>query len=332
MPLIETTYRPGSFPRGAHIETLLPALLRFVRGVRYERERIATADGDFLDLDWAYARSSGVTTEPSARGLVILSHGLEGHSRRPYILGMARAFLGAGRDVLAWNCRGCSGEVNRLPGSYHSGSSDDLGAVVDRVLKDPALERYVDIALVGFSMGGNITMKYLGEQKGRVSKRIKKAVALSVPCDLAGCSVALARRENRLYMANFLTTLRAKAKIKKDMFPETITASLKEIKAIRTFREFDDMFTGPLHGFGDAAGYWQACSGNRFISGIRVPTLLVNARNDTFLNADCFPEAAARKSKYLYLETPERGGHVGFSADTRYGLYWSERRALEWAL
>ncbi len=324
MPLVDSAYAPGRFPRGPHLETILPATFRLVRGINFYRERMETPDGDFLDLDTVRASAAG----PSDR-MVILSHGLEGHTRRPYILGMARAFLAHGWDALAWNCRGCSGEPNRTPGFYHSGASHDLSAVIDRVIKDRTLRHYRRICLVGFSMGGNITLKYLGEKSAGVNPRIQGAVAISAPCDLAGCSAALARPENRIYMANFLASLRAKIKLKKKMFPDRFRIALREIQSIRTFREFDDLFTGPLHGFRDAADYWDRCSGNRFLPRIRVPTLLLNARNDPFLAESCFPEEAARKSKHVFLETPARGGHVGFSAATRAGLFWSERRTLE---
>ena len=326
MPLIQSSYRPGRWLRGEHLETIIPAQTRPLPRVRYHRERIETPDEDFLDLDWSYASGA----DRSER-LVILSHGLEGSSDGKYIRGTARVFNAAGWDALAWNCRGCSGEINRLPRTYHSGISDDLGLVIDRVLGDKTLRMYRTIVLVGYSMGGNITLKYLGEKGAKVSKRIKRGVAFSVPCSLHGCSIALARPANRIYMMNFLISLRRKIRDKRRQFPDLFQVSDRELRRIKTFREFDDRFTAPLHGFQDAADYWERASSNPFLAKIRVPTLLVQARNDPFLNEDCFPEEIARGSKHLFLEVPDHGGHVGFSAYPENGDYWSERRALAWA-
>ncbi len=294
------------------MQTIHPALFRRVPRVTRRRERLELADGDFLDLDWASA----------GRGkLAILSHGLEASSQAPYIQGMATALIARGWDILAWNYRGCSGEMNRLLPFYHSGASHDLHEVVEHALKVHPAEQ---VDLVGFSLGGNMTLKYLGEREAH--PRLHRAVAFSVPCDLACSSVRLSARVNQLlYMERFLRSLRQKLVAKKPSFPEQI--DLQGIGAIRNFRQFDNRFTAPLHGFRDAEDYWARASSRPFLPRIKIPALLVNAANDPFLGPGCFPREEAEASECFHLEVPEDGGHVGFSTQGRE--YWSEQRAAE---
>ncbi len=326
MPVVgPSTFRPRFPLGGPHVQTLLPAIFRKVRDVHYERERITLPDGDFLNLDWSRAK----TTSPTHR-LVLISHGMEGSTDRHYVRGMARAFNRRGWDALAWNFRTCGGEMNLLPRSYHSGVSDDLGLVVARALKE---KQYKEIALVGFSMGGNITLKYLGEKGARLSRRIKSAVVFSVPCDLTSSAEKLAAPSNRIYMRQFLKELQVKMRAKHARFPELF--NLEGMEDMRSFREFDDRFTGPIHGFKGALDYWGSCASVKFVHRIRIPTLLVNAADDPFLTPACSPIEIARDSSYFHVELPERGGHVGFIhaqalRDVGGGpLWWTERRALD---
>ncbi len=309
MPLVASDYVP---PRGfsnAHLQTVYAARLRAVPEVPYRRERIGTPDGDFLDLDRVGAR---------ARRVAVVSHGLEGSSDRSYVRGMARALARRGWDVAAWNLRGCSGEPNRRLRLYHSGATEDLDAVVQHLLPD-----YGRLALVGFSLGGNLTLKYLGEAER--DPRIAAAVALSVPVDLAASSEALGRWQNAAYMRYFLRSLRRKVRWKAEQFPgEVLTDGLGRL---RTFRHFDDRYTAPLHGFRDAADYWARSSSRPFLPAIRIPTLLVNAADDPFLAPACYPRKEAAASEHLWLEVPEHGGHVGFVTFGESGEYWSETRA-----
>lgn len=311
VPLVESAYRPPAFLPGGHLQTIHPALCRRVRPVTQRRERLELPDGDFLDLDWA---------AEGGKRLAILSHGLEADSKAPYIQGMAAALRERGWDVLAWNYRGCSGEMNRLLPFYHSGASHDLHEVVQHALAAHPAER---IDLIGFSLGGNMTLKYLGERD--VDPRLHRAVAFSVPCDLACSSQRLSTRTNRLYMDRFLRSLRRKLIAKKPSFPGEI--DLTGIGKVRNFRQFDDRFTAPLHGFRDAEDYWARASSRPFLSRIRIPALLVNAANDPFLGPGCFPREEARESECFHLEVPTDGGHVGFSGAS--GGYWSEKRAIE---
>jgi len=312
MPLLESTYRP---PRGfanGHLQTIFPALFRHVPLVTRRRERIPTADGDFLDLDW--------NTDGQAPRLAILSHGLEGDSGNAYIQGMARALVRRNWDVVAWNFRGCSGEPNRQIHSYHSGATEDLHTVITH-----AAPRYRQIVLIGFSLGGNMTLKYLGEPG--VHPLVVGAAAFSVPCDLASSALQLESLANRIYMRRFLKSLRGKVRGKMRQFPGKIHDT--GLDAMRTFREFDGAYTAPLHGFASADDYWSQASSRARLARIAVPALLVNAQDDPFLPAACFPREEAEASDLLFLETPERGGHVGFLSFNAQGEYWSEQRAAE---
>lgn len=322
MPIIASSYRPLFWLRSGHAQTVFPHLFRRVQGVIYRRERIGTPDGDFLDLDWSLAGGQGI--QAGAGRLAVLTHGLEGDSRRGYILGMARALNRAGWHALAWNLRGCSGEPNRTPRLYHSGATEDLHTVLAHVA---SVSHYSAAALIGFSLGGNLALKYLGERNGEFPLPIEAAVTVSVPCDLADSAARMEAPDCRIYMARFLRSLRNKVQVKTRLFPGMPDDA--GFRHIRTFREFDDRYTAPLHGFRDAEDYWRRCSSRQFLAGIRVPTLLVNARNDPFLAGGCYPIAEADANPNLHLEMPASGGHVGFVAFRQDGLYWSEARAVE---
>lgn len=300
------------------MQTIWAALFRQVEALPMRRERMETADGDFVDLDVFRDGRAG------PRGVAILLHGLEGNSRKPYIQGMARALARRGWDVVAWNFRGCSGEPNRLLRSYHSGETGDIGAVVARVLADLQPRR---IALVGFSLGANVTLKFLGELGDAAPPELWRAVAISVPCDLASSAAALARRQNALYMRRFLRTMIAKAREKHRRFPGSL--DLSGVWRMRTFAQFDDRFTAPIHGFADAKDYWRRCSSRPSLTRIRIPTLILNARNDPFLAPECFPVREAEQNPALHLEMPATGGHVGFVTFGAGGEYWSETRVAE---
>ncbi|MDX1588796.1 MAG: alpha/beta fold hydrolase [Oleiphilaceae bacterium] len=315
LPTADSGFIPPLWLRNSHLQTVWPTLFRRVDAGAPVEERLEMADGDFLDLDWYRS---------GHERLLVISHGLEGNARRPYVLGLARAALEAGWDVLAWNFRSCSGEMNRLPRFYHSGASEDLAAVVNRALADAI--GYQAVHLAGFSMGGNITLVYLGQQGATLDPRVRGAVTFSVPCDLSASAERLAQPGNQVYMRRFMKDLRAKMRQKKRHFPDLIdTRGLDEMS---NFLQFDDQFTAPLHGFEGARDYWQRCSSQRFLSGIRTPTLIVNAADDPFLDSTCYPYQAVAENPCLSLEVPRWGGHVGFVGGPRGGHYWSEQRAL----
>lgn len=312
MPVLDSSYRPPWGLGNGHLQTILPVLFRRVATITRERERIETPDGDFLDLDW--------NRDQRSESLVIITHGLEGNSTNASVQGMASAFHRAGWDTLAWNLRGCSGELNRLLRTYHSGAWEDLHCVIEH-----AAGTYRRVALVGFSIGGNLTLKYLGDHGSSVNPRIRGAVAFSVPCDLASSARVMESRVNRIYMHHFLWNLRRKIREKASAFPGAVSTG--GLGRIRTFREFDGAYTAPLNGFLSAEDYWAKASSKPSLVGITVPTLLVNALNDPFLGAECFPREEAEANSCLHLELPENGGHLGFI--TRGEVYWSESRAVE---
>jgi predicted alpha/beta-fold hydrolase len=310
-------YRAPLFLANGHLQTVLPALFRRVPA-RYERKRLILPDGDFVDVDWMRNGHNRVA---------ILSHGLGGHSRRAYIAGMARALAHEGWDIVAWNFRGCSGEPNSMPVFTHNGSTDDLAAVIEHVRR---VGHYGQIALIGFSMGGNITLLYLGRAGQSAPAEIRGAVAFSVPCDLPGASEAFSRPRNRIYMNRFLHQLRDHVKVMARRFPDKFP--LDDLHTIRNFQEFDDRYTAPLHGFRNALDYWQRSSSKPLIQAIARPTLIVNAVNDPFLSPSCFPFEEAAANPLVTLMAPETGGHCGFITFNRAGRFWSEEiacRALE---
>jgi len=312
MPVVASEFRPPLLLRNGHVQTILPALLRRRFSRRFVRERLELDDGDFLDLDWARAGHNR---------LAIISHGLEGATEAGYIRGAAAALNTAGWDALAWNFRSCSGELNRLLRFYHSGETGDLQAVICH-----AAESYRQVTLVGFSLGGNVTLKYLGEAPPH--RAVIAAAAVSAPVDLASSARALdQRRGNRIYLRHFLRSLIAKVEAKAVRFPDQLSAA--GVRAIRSFQEFDDRYTAPLHGFRDAEEYWQQASARPYLRAVRVPALLLNARNDPFLTDASFPHEEASASEHLYLEAPASGGHCGFIDFARGLQPWWERRVVE---
>jgi uncharacterized protein len=314
MPLVASGYKAPFYLFNGHLQTIVPGLFRKVKGVKYRRERIITPDKDFLDLD---------CSEVGSDALAILSHGLEGDSRRGYMLGMVKALNNHGIDALAWNYRSCSGEPNNLLRSYHLGASDDLAFVVKHALSKG---KYKTVYLLGFSAGGNITLKYLGENPECVPNEIKRAVVFSVPVDLKSS----ANKISRIYTQRFLKSLGKKLKQKREIYPESI--DLNEYNLLWSFPEFDERYTAPLHGFESADDYYKKVSSRQFIPHIKIPTLLVNAKNDPFLGPSCYPLSEANANPNFYLEMPDQGGHVGFAENLQKNQYYSEKRAVEFLL
>lgn len=308
-------YETPWFLRNGHLQSILPTLYRKPRLTTPHRLVLPTPDGDFLCADWYRGGNDRA---------VVISHGLEGHNRRHYVMGMARAFLAAGWDVMAWNFRSCGGVMNRRLRFYHSGATEDLAVVVDHLLAASA--NYQQLGLVGFSMGGNLSLVYLGAGGDAIDPRVCGCVTFSVPCDLAASADQLALPANRIYMKRFLRELRAKIIIKHRLYPDQIR--IEGLQQLQNFHEFDDQYTAPLHGFRDAQDYWMRCSSAQFLTQIRRPALIVNALDDPFLSDACYPHAQVKDAPWVQLETPDWGGHVGFVSLNRSGLYWSEQRAV----
>jgi predicted alpha/beta-fold hydrolase len=279
-----------------HWQTIVAALFPPPR-VPLERRRWETPDGDFLDVDFAGAQQA-------PRRLVLL-HGLEGSSDSHYARNLAARFGEAGWQVAIPHWRGCSGVPNRLARAYHSGDSAELDWLLAR-LPGP-------LDVLGVSLGGNVLLKWLGERGETAAQRVRRAAAVSAPLDLAAAAGTLDRGLNRLlYTRMFLETLKPKSLAKLTRFPDLYDRA--RLQRAKTFREFDDLVTAPVHGFRDAEHYWRESSSARYLAGIRVPTLLLNARNDPFLPAPALLAAAAGAAPCVRAEFPRTGGHVGFRA------------------
>ena len=296
MPLVaESPYHPPLPFRNRHVHTVYPALFRKVNDVHYQRERITLPDADFLDLDWSKLDNTqeGIVNHNPGQ-LAIFLHGLEGSTDRSYIRGMVRAFNQSGWDAVAVNFRGCSGETNRLLRSYHAGATEDLQAVVEHVLNT---SNYSRLVLVGFSLGGNLTLKYLGDLGANVPAQIQGAVGISVPCDLAASVEAMSEPSNSIYMKRFMRHLRAKMVAKAADYPDDI--DLQPLYEMKTFYEFDNLYTAPLHGFENADVYWRTCSCLAGLKNISIPTLVLNAADDPFLAPACYPVEEAKANADL---------------------------------
>ncbi len=314
MPVLHnSSFQKSPYLPNGHFESIYPALFRKV-SVPYERERLTLQDGDFVDLDWLKGGNSS---------LVVLTHGLEGDSHRQYVAGMANYFAKKKWDVLAWNCRSCSGEMNRSLRMYHHGEIEDFEEVLNHAQKQ---NNYKSIVLIGFSMGGNISMKYLGVHGNKVACNIKSCVVFSSPTDLKAGAEILDIPSNLIYKRRFLKYLKAKLEIKSQQYPGVI--DLSKFKDIKVWKDFDEFFTAPMNGFANAEAFYENASAKNFMPGIKVPTLLVQAQNDPILPPSCYPIELAAKMPNLYLEMPKHGGHVGFWRP-KEEFAWSESRAWE---
>jgi len=310
------SYSPGFGLANGHLQSILPSLFRQV-DVPFVRSTLELPDGDFLLLDT-------IKQQDLNAPWVIISHGLEGSSRRHYVQGMAKLFYQHGWSVQAWNFRSCGGALNRLPQFYHSGAIADLKSVIRHVIDQ---HEAAQVVLVGFSMGGNQTVLTLGEDD--LPEQIIGGVGFSVPLDLASCADELAKPAQAIYMRRFLKDLKPKIAAKAERFPNLV--SMTDYDKIRNFHQFDERYTAPLHGFDSAQDYWQKCSSSNALSSLKKPTLIVNAADDPFLSSRCYNCNLSSRSTSLYLETPNNGGHVGFVRWKLNRELWSEQRALAFA-
>ncbi len=312
-------FRRSWWARGPHAQTLVGRVLRSPAGPTFVRERVDTEDGDFLDVDW------GPDPGPGAPVVLVL-HGLEGSSRRRYVRSVSRALLARGIRPLAMNFRGCSGEPNRALRFYHSGETSDPASIVELVRRRWPGRR---VGVMGFSLGGNVALKMLGERPDGGAGWVDAAVAMSVPYDLsAGCALLERSRMGRVYSLYFLRSLRRKVAAKRERLAEAL--DMARVDAADTIRDFDEHVTAPLGGFASAEAYYRACSSSRFLSGIEVPTLLLHAVDDPFLPADAIPREAADGSPALTLSLEEGGGHVGFLEGTPWApRFWADEATAD---
>lgn len=311
------SFRPAWWARGRHLQTVWSRLLRPRIELPTTRARWTTPDGDFLDLDFI----DGPISSPQ----LLAIHGLEGSSQRSYILGLLALAADRGWRAVALNFRGCSGVPNRAPRLYHSGDSAELDWVIAELIKrDPG----TPILPIGVSLGGNVLLKWLGEQGEEAPDEVRAAVAISTPFDLSAAAREMSRRSGLIYTRFFLRTLKPKALRKAREYPELLDA--KAIRKARNWRQYDDAVTAPLHGFRDAEDYWARSSSKSFLARIRRPVLLINAEDDPFIPASALPRTAVAESDWLHASFSSKGGHAGFVAGSLpwRPLYWAERRAV----
>ncbi len=315
MPIISDIFSPSLPFKNGHFNTIYRPL--FMKNtIVYDRTRVTTWDADFIDLDFSLVGS---------KSLVLLIHGLEGSSQSNYMITTSNYLNKKGFDTVCMNLRGCSGEDNLLLGTYHSGKTDDVDFIIKYLNKNYS---YDEIILVGFSLGGNLTLKYLGEFSD-IPSEVKGGVAVSVPVDLTSSQAELNKLKNKIYLNEFLKTMKLKLLKKAEKFPDFKLNKELLFKASK-FRHLEKQYTVPVFGFESSEDYWQKASSKPFIPEIKVPTLLINALNDSFLSKECFPSKEAKNMKNFYLLTPNYGGHVGFiSSFTNTENDWLEKRIAQ---
>jgi uncharacterized protein len=322
VPTTTSTYRaPRWLPTG-HLQSIYAQLLPRPK-LTYRRERLELADGDFVDLDWSDPQTSSSTIAPSNQAIVVFFHGLEGSSNSQYCLHtLGEANRSGWRGVVA-HFRGCSGEPNRLPRSYHSGDSEH----VDVVLRD-VRRRFPEhrIFAVGVSLGGNALTKWCGEQGDAARAIIDGAASVCNPLDLGVSAIAILHFKNRIFNRYFMKSMGESFAKRMEMHPELREKDF--LKAPRDFPQFDEHYTAPMHGYTSAWDYYERASSRGMIANIRIPFLLINPANDPFVPAWLIPNAREVPSN-VTLERPSDGGHVGFVTGPFPGkLDWLPKRLI----
>jgi len=298
MPLLQSDFAPTLPFKNTYFNTMYrPFFMK--DACTYQRKRITTWDQDFIDLDFSIV---------GTKTIALLIHGLEGSSASTYMTAAANHLNETGIDTVCFNLRSCSGEDNLQLSTYHSGKTEDVDFVVRYLLEN---YEYENIIIVGFSLGGNLTLKYLGEYQQTLSPKIKGAIAVSVPVDITTAEKEMDKLKNKLYVEIFFKTLKNKILEKAFKFPEYNLDKDRLFKATK-FKHLEILYTVPVFGFKSPEDYWKKASSKPYLVKIDRPTLLINAKDDTFLSPECYPIKEAMQSNYFFLETPEYGGHVGF--------------------
>ncbi|MEL7371630.1 MAG: hydrolase [Myxococcota bacterium] len=312
--LLTSDFQPAWWLPGPHLMTIYPTLFRRRIPLATRRERFTLPDGDFLDLDW-------VEPEGAPSLTVLILHGLEGSIDSPYARGLLTAIRDRGWRGVLMHFRGCSGEPNRKPRAYHSGETEDATAVI------AALHARVGpIAAVGYSLGGNVLLKYLGEQEDRTP--LRAAVAVSVPLMLSPCAARLQTGFSRVYDKYLLRSMKQSLRRKRSAV-DLGTVGRVEEREISTIRAYDELITAPLHGFADAEDYYAKSSSRPFLKRIQAPTLIIHAEDDPFMTSEVIPGESELSDK-VTLELSSRGGHVAFVGGAPWRPdFWLERRIPE---
>lgn len=306
-------FKPAWWLPNSHLQTIWPAICRRnIKNLSLERERLNLPDGDFIDLDWLGRNEPGP--------LILILHGLEGSIDSHYAKGMLKTFANQGWRGVFMHFRGCSGEPNRLPRGYHSGETGDLSYIA-HILHER--EPNTPLAAIGFSLGGNVLLKWLGETSAQ--NPLKAAIAVSVPFELHKAAARIQKGFSKFYQWYFIKCLRQR--LTKKIQQGSTTLDLSVLYEVATMYEFDDKITAPLHGFLNASEYYTMASSRQYLRSIQVPTLVLHAKDDPFMSEDIIPQSH-ELSPHVYLEVTETGGHVGFVAG-KYPWrpsYWLEQR------
>ena len=309
----ESDFKPAWWLPGPHLQTIWPVFFRRRPQLPLQVERVELPDHDFLDIAW-------LNRSPDSP-LVLVLHGLEGSVQSHYAAGLLRSLWQGGFNAVFMHFRGCSGEPNRLPRGYHSGETGDLSTIVEHIEKR---SNTAVSAIVGFSLGGNVLLKWLGEQREKTT--LKKAVAVSVPFLLEQCAARLDQGASKLYRDYLLGKMRSAYRRKFALIQSPLDV---DISCLKSFRDFDDKVTAPLHGFKGVDSYYSESSSRQFLKQIRTDTLLLHALDDPFMLPETIP-SARELSPAVSLEIAEHGGHVGFvTGPTPWSAgYWLDERVI----
>ena len=314
MPILPSDFNPSLPFKNAHLSTVYRALYLKDKAT-YERKRVTTWDNDFIDLDFSFQNSNT---------LVLLVHGLEGNSNSNYIVRTSNYLNDASFDTVCMNLRGCSGEDNLRVETYHSGKTDDIDFVVKHLASN---YDYDNIVLCGFSLGGNLVLKYLGEYQD-IPETVKGGIGVSVPIDLTTSQLEMLKPKNKVYMVDFMKTLKKKV-LQKSEKHESYTVDKELLSKATKFHHIESLYTVPVFGFESPEDYYQKSSAKPYLKNIKHNTLLISAKDDTFLSESCYPYKEAEASENFYLITPEFGGHVGFLSAFKSKNDWMENQIMK---
>jgi len=298
-----------------HLQTIVPSYFRENNSTIYTRERLYLKDGDFVDLDW-------VQVSNESENLIILTHGLEGNSERHYIKFQAEIFAKEGYNVLAWNCRSCSGELNLLPKLYYHGDIEDISEVIQYALKKKEVK---NIYLIGFSMGGNIVLNYASS--AMLDYAVCGVAAISFPGHLKSCVEKMDAMSLAIYSNKFRKNLIKKLRLKAEQFPDWLP--FEKLNKVKTWQEFDELFSAPMTNHVNAKSFYEASSSILRLHHIKIPTLMIQAQNDPILSPESIPVYAKTSNNNMELILCKKGGHLGFMVKKSY-YSWSELKILKW--
>ncbi len=314
--ITEAAFLPSSPFRNAHLQTLYPKLFLNQIEIDYVRERIKTPDDDFVELSWHHVSLP--------KGMVIIFHGLEGSDQSHYVKHLVKACAANNLSTVVMHFRGCGSEVNLQPISYHSGATFDPLFIIPMLKKQYP---HLPLFATGFSLGGNMLIKLLAEHE---DLPIEAAVCVSAPLNLEASSKSINMGFSKVYQWHLMKSMKRNmiTKMSKIDMSSHLSITSEDIKALSTFRQFDDHITSKLHGFLDAQDYYKKCSALPLLQSIKFPTLVLHAKDDPFMNADVIPETN-KISDHVAYELSQFGGHVGFTQDSLRGhSLWLPHRII----